>query len=121
MKRSALVVGVWVCLIATAMPTRAAQSVVGDVVTRDSATGKVTLRAIRLAEPLRIDGRLDESLYNDANPASDFVQMEPEGGKGATEKTEVWVAFDQRNVYVSMRAWESRPDRMIANEMRRDS
>src|SRR5262245_26090331 len=121
MKRKALIVAVWVCLIASATPTRAAQSIVGDVITRDTATGRVTVRAIRLTEPLRIDGRLDESLYSDANPASDFVQMEPEGGKGATEKTEVWVAFDQRNVYVSMRAWESRPERMIANEMRRDS
>jgi hypothetical protein len=121
MKRKALSIGVWVCLIASAIPTRAAQSIGGDVATRDSATGKVSIRAIRLTEPLRVDGRLDESLYTDANPASDFVQMEPEGGKSATEKTEVWVAFDQRNVYVSMRAWESRPERTIANEMRRDS
>jgi hypothetical protein len=121
MKRKALFIGVWVCLIASAITARAAQSVVGDVISRDAATGKITVRAIRLAEPLRIDGRLDESLYSDANPASDFVQMEPDGGQGATEKTEVWVAFDQRNVYVSMRAWESRPERMIANEMRRDS
>ena len=120
MKRKALFIGVWVCLIASAITARAAQSV-GDVISRDSATGKITVRAIRLAEPLRIDGRLDESLYTDANPASDFIQMEPDGGQGATEKTEVWVAFDQRNVYVSMRAWESRPERMIANEMRRDS
>jgi hypothetical protein len=47
--------------------------------------------------------------------------MEPNGGQPASEKTEVWIAFDQRNVYVSMRAWESHPERMIANEMRRDS
>ncbi len=54
-------------------------------------------------------------------PASDFIQMEPNGGQTATEKTEVWVAFDRDNLYVSFRAWESEPDRTIANEMRRDS
>ena len=121
MKRKALFIGVWVCAIAGAIPVWAGQSPAGDVASRDAATGKVTIRAIRLTEPLRIDGRLDESLYSDVNPVSDFVQMEPEGGKLATEKTEVWVAFDQRNVYVSFRAWESQPERMIANEMRRDS
>ena len=121
MKRKLLIIGVWVCAIAGVVPARAGQLPAGDVVSRDSATGKVTIRAIRLSEPLRVDGRLDESLYSDANPISDFVQMEPDGGKAATEKTEVWVAFDQRNVYVSFRAWESHPDRVIANEMRRDS
>jgi hypothetical protein len=121
MKRKALFITVWVCAIASAIPARAGQSSAGDLVTRDSTTGKVTIRPTRLTEPLRVDGRLDESFYSIANPISDFVQMEPNGGKLATEKTEVWVAFDQRNVYVSFRAWESHPERMIANEMRRDS
>jgi hypothetical protein len=47
--------------------------------------------------------------------------MEPAGGQPATEKTDVWVSYDQSHIYVSMRAWESHPERMIANEMRRDS
>ena len=123
MKRKALFIGVWVSVyaIAGAIPVWAGQSPAADLASRDAATGQVTIRAIRLMEPLRIDGHLDESLYSDANPVSEFVQMEPDGGKVATEKTEVWIAFDQRNVYVSFRAWESHPERMIANEMRRDS
>src|SRR5262245_32812153 len=122
MRRWPLVIGVVVCAVAGSIPARAAQqSAAGDVVVRDSATGKVTIRATRLEEPLRIDGHLDEALYGNVPPASDFIQMEPNGGQPASEKTEVWLSFDQRNVYVSMRAWESRPERMIANEMRRDS
>jgi hypothetical protein len=109
---------VW-CLGATA-PARAGQSPL-DVVNRDAASGKTTIRATRLSAPLRIDGRLDEALYDSVIPVSDFVQMEPNGGKPASEKTDVWIAFDERNVYVAMRAWESHPERMIANEMRRDS
>ena len=73
MKRKLLIIGVWVCAIAGVVPARAGQLPAGDVVSRDSATGKVTIRAIRLSEPLRVDGRLDESLYSDANPISDFV------------------------------------------------
>lgn len=79
------------------------------------------MQVIRLGAPLRIDGHLDEAVYTDVASVSDFIQMEPRAGEAATEKTEVWVLFDQRNVYVALRAWESRPDLMVANEMRRDS
>jgi hypothetical protein len=60
-------------------------------------------------------------VYAAFQPTSDFIQMEPKAGEPATEKTEVWVFFDEHNVYVAMRAWESRPDLMVANEMRRDN
>jgi glyoxylase-like metal-dependent hydrolase (beta-lactamase superfamily II) len=52
---------------------------------------------------------------------TDFIQVEPRGGEVATERTELWVSFDDVNVYVSFRNWESQPDRLIANEMRRDN
>ncbi len=32
----------------------------------------------------------------------------------------MWLFFDDRNIYVSARCWDSQPDRQIANEMRRD-
>ena len=89
-------------------------------ITRD-AEGRATIRATRVATPLRIDGQLDESLYSSTPPVSDFTQVEPNDGAPATQKTELWVSFDQTNVYVAFRVWESEPDRMIVNEMRRDS
>jgi hypothetical protein len=91
-----------------------------ETIARDDQ-GRMTIRAVRLTTPLRIDGRLDEAAYGSVEPISDFIQMEPSGGDVATEKTETWLFFDRDNVYVAMRAWESRPDRMIANEMRRDN
>ncbi|MBI4264386.1 MAG: carbohydrate binding family 9 domain-containing protein [Acidobacteria bacterium] len=85
------------------------------------AEGRTTVRAIRLDVPLRVDGLLDEALYTSVRPASDFVQAEPRSGEPGTEKTEIWISFDDRNVYVSVRAEESQPERMVLNEMRRDS
>jgi hypothetical protein len=81
----------------------------------------VVLGAVRLDAPLQLDGRLDEAFYASVAPATDFVQNEPVPGAAATERTEVWVSFDGDNVFVSVRAWESEPERMIVNEMRRDS
>ena len=52
---------------------------------------------------------------------SGFIQNDPHEGAPATEKTELWVMFDENNVYVTARCSESHPERMVANEMRRDS
>ncbi|OFW05424.1 MAG: hypothetical protein A3I61_14485 [Acidobacteria bacterium RIFCSPLOWO2_02_FULL_68_18] len=88
-------------------------------ISRDPS-GRTTVRAVRVTRPLKIDGVLDEPLYASVPPISDFVQQEPDEGEPATEKTELWLSFDNDNVYVSFRCWESEPDRLVANEMRRD-
>ena len=36
-------------------------------------------------------------------PYADFVQQEPHEGEPATDKTEVWVFFDDKNIYVGAR------------------
>ena len=87
----------------------------------DSPEGGVTVRAVRIQEPIRLDGRLDESVYGAVTPFIDFVQQEPQEGSPSTEKTEAWIFFDDRNIYISARCWDSQPGRQIANEMRRDS
>jgi hypothetical protein len=85
----------------------------------DASAQPPTIRAVRV-DAMTIDGRLDEEIYRTVQPVSNFVQSEPEEGQPATEKTEVWVAFDRENFYVSFRNWETRPDRVVAKDMRRD-
>jgi hypothetical protein len=80
-----------------------------------------TVRAVRVTQPIRIDGRLDEEIYKATPAITDFVQQEPDEFKPATEKTEAWIFFDDNNVYVSARNWETHPERRVANEMRRDT
>ena len=89
------------------------------VISRDES-GRATIRAVRLTAPMRLDGLLDEAVYANVPPISDFVQVEPQEGTPATEKTDVWITFDRDYVYVSFRCWESEPTRVVANEMRRD-
>src|SRR5262245_2393966 len=84
-----------------------------------SREGGVTVRAIHLPGGLRVDGRLDEEVYGNIEPISDFVQQEPDEGRPATERTEAWVFFDDKNVYVAARCWDSRPDRRVPNRMPR--
>ena len=91
-----------------------------EVIARDERQ-RVTVRAVRLTAPLAIDGRLDEDAYARVPPMSGFIQQEPQEGSPATERTDVWMFFDDDHVYLSFRCWESEPERLIVNEMRRDN
>ena len=83
--------------------------------------GRVTMRAVRIDTPLTLDGKLDEEVYTRVAPVNGFIQQEPRGGQKATEDTDVWVFFDDNNLYVVGRMWDSEPDRLVANELRRDN
>ena len=92
-----------------------------EVLTRD-ADGRATVRAFRLTGELDLDGSLREAVYEQIRPVSGFIQQLPLEGAPATERTEVWVFFDEENVYVAARCWDSAPeDQWIANEMQRDA
>src|SRR5262245_40777354 len=97
-------------------PAPVAPAIVG----RDGE-GRVTIRATRLEQPLRIDGALDEALYRDVEPVSGLTQIEPQPGAPATERTEFWIAFDGDNVYYAVRAWDDDVGHVLATELRRDN
>ena len=85
-------------------------------------TGRATLRAVRLEEPLRVDGVLDEGVFETTQPLGGFLQQVPDQGAPSTERTEAWILYNDDNVYVAARLWDSAPEsQWIANEMQRDS
>ena len=88
--------------------------------TRD-ADGHAILRATRINAPIQIDGRLDEAVYRDIKPAGGFIQQEPHEGSPASDETEVWVFFDDKNVYVAARMRETDPSKRVTSDMRRDA
>jgi len=92
-----------------------------EVMNRDEQ-GRTTVRAIRLADGIRLDGELDEEVYLTVPAITGLIQQVPDEGAFATEKTEAWIMFDDRNVYVGARLHDSAPEsEWIANEMRRDT
>ena len=92
-----------------------------EVITRD-ASGNVTVRAIKLTTPLKVDGKLDDEVYRQEQSFGDLLQVAPKYGAPISERTEIWVMYDQENMYVACRCWDSEPpDKWIANELRRDT
>jgi hypothetical protein len=109
-----------VLTMGTACWAAAAQAQDSAGVGRD-AEGRITVRATRAAD-IDVDGRLDEPVYQSIAPMTGFIQQLPDEGAPASERTEAWVFFDDDNLYVSARNYESAPpSEWVANEMRRDA
>jgi len=78
-----------------------------------------TLHAQQLHETVVVDGQLNESAWQNYG-ISDFVQSNPLDGAPATEKTFVWIGFNQDALYIAARLSDSQPDKIIGRVGRRD-
>ena len=65
------------------------------------------IRAVRISDSIKLDGLLDEAAWSLAQPATDFRQERPTEGAAASEKNEVRVLFDDRNISFAIRAFDS--------------
>ncbi len=79
-----------------------------------------TIRPMRVDSPPRIDGILDEPLWQTIEPITDFRQWEPDVGEPVTERTEVRICYDSRYLYFGVRAHDREPEKIIANIFERD-
>ena len=99
----------------------AAQPGEGVAMGSRDADGQLVVSAQRLRERIVVDGKLDESFYSQFQPVAGFVQVEPAYGEPATERTEMWVFFDDRAIYVGLRCFDSGIERWASLDLRRDS
>src|SRR6266851_801152 len=84
-------------------------------------TGPRLIQAKRVTDALKIDGSLDEPAWSLAQPATDFLQQQPNEGAPASERTEVRVLFDDKNIYFGVRAFDSDAKHINARELVRDA
>ncbi len=85
-----------------------------------SAQNPAVIEAFRTDEPVRVDGRLEESAWTSATHITQFTQRELNEGAPATERTEVAVLYDNRSLYVGFWGYDSEPARIVASKMQRD-
>ena len=93
-------------------------------VSADTAPAARSTTALRIAshhlKPPKIDGRLDDAVWQQAPFASDFLQLDPVEGEAASEKTTVQVAYDEEGLYVGIRCYDSDPAGIVSRLTRRD-
>ena len=76
--------------------------------------------ATRVSTPPVIDGRFDDACWAETQWSRDFVQREPHEGTAPSEPTAFQVIYDERNLYVAIRAYDSEPAAIESRVTRRD-
>ena len=76
--------------------------------------------AVRVDRAPRLDGTLDDLLWQRAKPIANFRQKEPHEGEPSTERTEVRILYTRHAVYFGIHCYDSEPSKIIATELRRD-
>ncbi len=70
--------------------------------------------------PPVIDGRMNDPAWKTVEWASDFLQNHPYEGKKPSQKTAFKILFDEKNLYVFIKAYDSEPDKITRRMSRRD-
>ena len=83
-------------------------------------TGRPSVRPQRTTTAPRIDGTLDDPVWERATRVTEFVQQRPLDGAPATEDTDVFIAYDDDNLYFGIHAHYSDPTLMRTNRADRD-
>lgn len=102
-------------LVTLPLGTANAQQGIGEYNPADYVVGA---RFVERAPVL--NGRLDESVWLQARPATGFTQREPSEGAPATERTEVRILYTRQTLYIGARMFDSEPERLVVTQLRRD-
>lgn len=79
-----------------------------------------SVQAVRTETSPHIDGILDESVWQQAIPVTEFTQRNPDEGKPASEQTEFRILYDDEALYIGCMLYDSEPDKIVARLTRRD-
>ena len=88
---------------------------------RSAETTLPVATAVRTTEPPLLDGVLSEEVWSQAPLVTGFLQKDPQEGAPASEKTEVRILFDTRNIYFGVLCYDTDPSGIRATELRRDN
>ena len=78
------------------------------------------MSATRTSEEIKVDGVLDEPVWQSVEPIRELYQIQPDQGEPATEASEVRILYDDKKLYFGFVFFDEM-DKIVANDMRRDS
>ncbi len=73
---------------------------------------EVQIKIQKASSSPKIDGYLEESFWGNIQPLQDFVQFDPYNGKPPSEKTIVYIAYDENSLYVAFNCLDSEADKI---------
>ena len=78
------------------------------------------MSAHRTSDEIKVDGVLDEPVWQSVEPIRQLYQITPNQGEPATEASEIRILYDDKKMYFGFIFYDEM-DKIVANDMRRDS
>ena len=80
-----------------------------------------TVTATRVAGGPKVDGILDDPVWQEGRPIKGFIQREPDYWMPASETVVARIIYDEEKIYFAFECSCADPAAIVANNMRRDS
>ena len=118
-----LLLSVFICMLGGLSTNSTLSSPLGRTSEGNSIDNshRPTVRAYRIAAPPKLDGLVNELFWAEMEPATNFIQQEPDAGLPATEQTEVRIAFDDKDLYLGIICFDRQPENIVVTQNRRDA
>ncbi len=84
------------------------------------ANSRNEIQAQKINYSIKLDGNLSEPVWKKTKRISGFTQRELNEGEPATERTEVAILYDNKNLYIGVWCFDYKPDKIVAQKMKRD-
>jgi uncharacterized protein DUF5916/cellulose/xylan binding protein with CBM9 domain len=89
---------------------------------RAQALGVADFRVVRATQPPKIDGALDDVAWTDTSfPLGEWRSYNPLRGEAGAPRTEVFMTYDERNLYFAFHCFDDQPDKIRTTLTRRDN
>ncbi len=83
-------------------------------------TGKRSYQTEAALSPIIIDGLFNDQSWDQVEWTTDFIQSRPNDGAAPTSQTAFKVLYDNKNLYIAARCFDSEPDKIEKRMSRRD-
>ena len=83
------------------------------------AQDRPSVTAVRTDESIKIDGVLDEAIWESISAITEFVQRLPQDGVDPTEKSQMQIAYNDQYLYFGFTFYDSEPEKVRATILNR--
>ena len=81
-----------------------------------------SMAAVQIETEPTMDGDvINDPVWQSIEPITELIQVQPDNGFAASERTEVRVAYTARTMYVSAVCYDSTPEKLVVSDARRDA
>ena len=98
------------CLVLLAIPVSG----------QDTVIVKKAYTTQRAMTPPVIDGALSDEIWESVEWGGDFVQLQPYEGEAPTQDTRFKILYDDQNLYIGYRCYDTEPEDIVSRMSRRD-